>query len=280
MSEDLKEEVEAIRSIYGEETFRKVDTRIYVLSIPPSPAIQSKTSLRISFPVDYPASSPQVLGTETTGVFLKKGHGKRVVDAARATLEKVFNPGCVCVFDLLQELETSCFQELKEDQESLLSTDPEQIPEPAPEKPLPLPPALEEEPKWITSTPVTEKKSTFVARACLVKSPSQVAACIAHLLDTDKRAVKATHNITAYRIRSSATANSTDKITYQDCDDDGESAAGGRLLHLLQLMDVWDVLVVVSRWYGGVKLGPDRFSIINNVAREAVVKGGWMRSRS
>lgn len=43
-------------------------------------------------------------------------------------------------------------------------------------------------------------------------------------------------------------------------------------------MNVWDVLVVVSRWYGGVKLGPDRFSIINNVAREAVVKGGWTKS--
>jgi len=47
-------------------------------------------------------------------------------------------------------------------------------------------------------------------------------------------------------------------VTYQDNDDDGETAAGGRLAHLLQVMDVWNMLVVVSRWYGGVKLGPDR----------------------
>ena len=47
----------------------------------------------------------------------------------------------------------------------------------------------------------------------------------------------------------------------------------------LVIQNVWNVLVVVSRWYGGVKLGPDRFSIINNVAREAVVEGGWTRSR-
>jgi hypothetical protein len=58
-------------------------------------------------------------------------------------------------------------------------------------------------------------------------------------------------------------------------------------------MDVWDVLVVVSRWYGGVKLGPDRFALhsaagsgwswadccrfrlINAAAREALVMGGF-----
>lgn len=44
----------------------------------------------------------------------------------------------------------------------------------------------------------------------------------------------------------------------QDNDDDGEAAAGGRIAHLMQLMEVVNVLVVVSRWYGGVKLGPDR----------------------
>jgi putative IMPACT (imprinted ancient) family translation regulator len=46
----------------------------------------------------------------------------------------------------------------------------------------------------------------------------------------------------------------------------------------MQLMDVWDVLVVVSRWYGGVKLGPDRFRIINGAARDALAKGGFDRA--
>lgn len=57
----------------------------------------------------------------------------------------------------------------------------------------------------------------------------------------------------AYRIQRG------DGVVFQDNDDDGETAAGGRMAHLLQLMDVWNVLVVVSRWYGGVKLGPDRW---------------------
>lgn len=64
-------------------------------------------------------------------------------------------------------------------------------------------------------------------------------------------------------------------MVYQDCDDDGETAAGGRVLHLLQLMDVWGLMVVVTRWYGGQKLGAKRFSVINSVAREAVIAAGF-----
>ena len=268
MSEDLNDEVQAIRSIYGDQTIRDVNAGIYILSIP-----NLATSLRILFPVDYPNSSPQVLGTETTGDSSKKGYGKHIVDLAVLTLQRVFTPGSVCLFDLLQELETVHV----DDTEEQASPSPKDFQNNSqPELNLTAP-VLNKEPQWTTSAPVTEKKSLFLARACSVKTPEEAKACISHLLDTDKRAAKATHNITAYRIRSAANASSTSNITYQDCDDDGETAAGGRLLHLLQLMDVWDILVVVSRWYGGVKLGPDRFSIINNVAREAVVRGGWTR---
>jgi putative IMPACT (imprinted ancient) family translation regulator len=77
--------------------------------------------------------------------------------------------------------------------------------------------------------------------------------------------------MTAWRIKG---ANDT---SYQDCDDDGETAAGSRMLHLMQLMDVWNVMVLVTRWYGGVKLGPDRFRIINTVAREALLLGGFAK---
>lgn len=37
-----------------------------------------------------------------------------------------------------------------------------------------------------------------------------------------------------------------------------------------------NVVVVVTRWYGGVKLGADRFRCINAVARETLVKGGFV----
>lgn len=44
-------------------------------------------------------------------------------------------------------------------------------------------------------------------------------------------------------------------------------------------MDVRDVLVVVSRWYGGVHLGPDRFRLINNAARQVVEKADLLPSQ-
>jgi putative IMPACT (imprinted ancient) family translation regulator len=57
-----------------------------------------------------------------------------------------------------------------------------------------------------------------------------------------------------------------------DNDDDGEDAAGGRLAMLLDVRDEDGVLVVVSRWYGGIHLGPRRFAVIANVARELLDK--------
>ncbi|KAI0034089.1 impact family protein, partial [Vararia minispora EC-137] len=61
-------------------------------------------------------------------------------------------------------------------------------------------------------------------------------------------------------------------------DDDGEAAAGNRLAHLLGLLGVNNVLVVVSRYFGGVKLGPSRFKYINQAARDALEIGGFVDS--
>lgn len=38
--------------------------------------------------------------------------------------------------------------------------------------------------------------------------------------------------------------------------------------------------MVVSRWYGGIKLGPDRFKHINNCARNALDKKGFIPDTS
>ena len=274
MSEDLDDELEAIRSIYGEQILRKIDPGVYVLTIPQSHSTLSEVSLRLSFPSNYPESSPQVLGTEATGENAAKGYGKNIAEVVQTKLQEVFAPGSVCLFDLLQELQIS-FTDGSKDRASSTSNVLENSDVSPPKPHPPRASKLRTAPNWTTSIVVTEKKSTFIARACDVKSPQEAKDSLAHLLDTDKRAAKATHNITAYRIHSCAIAGTTDEIKYQDCDDDGETAAGGRVLHLLQVMDAWNVFVVVSRWYGGMKLGPDRFSIINNVARDAVVKGGW-----
>ncbi|KAK1172854.1 protein IMPACT isoform X4 [Acipenser oxyrinchus oxyrinchus] len=45
-----------------------------------------------------------------------------------------------------------------------------------------------------------------------------------------------------------------------------------------QILDVRNVMVVVSRWYGGILLGPDRFKHINNCARNILVEENYIES--
>lgn len=82
-------------------------------------------------------------------------------------------------------------------------------------------------------------------------------------LKENRKIASATHNISAYRIKLGSGILAS-------CDDDGESKAGSRLLELLTIVDVSNILVVVTRWYGGIKLGPDRFKCINNAARDVL----------
>ena len=74
-------------------------------------------------------------------------------------------------------------------------------------------------------------------------------------------------------------------MVVQDCDDDGEAQAGSRLSHLLDILDCSNHMVIVTRWYGGIHLGPDRFKHINNAARSvleqanAIPKGNQSASK-
>lgn len=45
-------------------------------------------------------------------------------------------------------------------------------------------------------------------------------------------------------------------------------------------MDARNVLVVVTRWYGGIHLGPDRFKIINNCTRIMLERYGYSKERN
>lgn len=116
---------------------------------------------------------------------------------------------------------------------------------------------------------IIDRKSVFQAHVCGVKSKDEVERAQTYLYASSKKIAEATHNITAYRI-----TREDGKINH-DFDDDGEGGAGGRLAHLLEKMKVENVYVMVSRWYGGIHLGPDRFKHINNAAKNALVKYGF-----
>jgi putative IMPACT (imprinted ancient) family translation regulator len=59
-------------------------------------------------------------------------------------------------------------------------------------------------------------------------------------------------------------------ILKHDNDDDGEDGAGARLAQLLLMRKEMNVLVVVSRWFGGIHLGARRFAHITSVAQAAL----------
>ena len=214
-----------------------------------------------------------MLGTQSVGQDVPKGMGSRAVDIVREVLAKVYQPGEACIYDLLEEAREALEQAEQQgdiqlhDQHEDHYVEDEDASHTIPDPTVDLGP----EPPWIVAPALTEKKSVFLARVAPVSSPAQARQYVAHLLATDKKAARATHNMTAWRIKG---PNDT---SYQDCDDDGETAAGSRMLHLMQLMDVWNVMVIVTRWYGGILLGPDRFRIINTAAREALVLGGFTK---
>ena len=116
---------------------------------------------------------------------------------------------------------------------------------------------------WTVSASVTSKKSTFIARAISIASPSQARSELQKLLAANPDLREASHNITAWRVAG-------DHGILEDSNDDGESGGGRHLLGLLQSSDIVGVLLVVTRWYGGVMLGVDRWRIMSQVSRDAL----------
>ncbi|OQV24048.1 putative Protein IMPACT-A [Hypsibius exemplaris] len=127
-------------------------------------------------------------------------------------------------------------------------------------------------PEIFHGEPFTERRSTFQAHLAVVRSAADVEV-VGRELRRNRKIAEATHNIMAYRISAEG------GVVISDCDDDGEAQAGSRLLHLLNIMDVNGVVVVISRWFGGILLGPERFKHITNAARNiltehAAIAGG------
>ena len=141
--------------------------------------------------------------------------------------------------------------------------------EPTPAPPsAPLPPS----PPLYRGPLVVERKSTFQAHVARVAAKWEVDAALAECL-RDGRVARATHNCFAYRLRLPGGGLSADNA------DDGEAGMGGRLAQLLEDMGAEGVLLVVSRWFGGVLLGPSRFGVFANVGREAIEAQPWWEGR-
>lgn len=124
--------------------------------------------------------------------------------------------------------------------------------------------------EWITGEPLMDRKSVFLAHACRVSNEKAVREALAQLLSSSSKIQRATHNMYAWRLTEVLNGGSN-RILKHDNDDDGEDGAGSRMALLLHQRHEDGVLVVVSRWFGGVHLGPKRFAHIVNVTRDLLI---------
>jgi uncharacterized YigZ family protein len=94
----------------------------------------------------------------------------------------------------------------------------------------------------------TIKKSKFIAYAMSVDTFDDALKFIEQVKDS-----KASHNCWAYR---SSSSSSSSECTYRYSDDGEPSGTAGKpILQALEGEDVVDIVLVVTRYYGGIKLG-------------------------
>lgn len=94
---------------------------------------------------------------------------------------------------------------------------------------------------------IVEKKSKFIANAYYVESQEEAEE---KLKEVKKKYNDARHNCYAYRVINEDTV-------IERCSDDGEPSgtAGAPMINILQKNNLCNILVVVTRYFGGILLG-------------------------
>lgn len=102
---------------------------------------------------------------------------------------------------------------------------------------------------------LTDRGSKYAVSGASVRTRTEVDAVLRQL-KSDKAYAKATHNTWAAILPTGALKA-----------DDGESGAGMVILRMLERAGLDGHVVVVTRWYGGKKLGGDRFRRVQDATR-------------
>lgn len=110
----------------------------------------------------------------------------------------------------------------------------------------------------------TEKGSSFQGHSCTTKSLQEARAALDSIYQ-DTHSSNATHVMYAYRITDAAS-----DVVICGHNDDGEWSAGAQLARLLDSSGKNNTIVMVTRKYGGQDLGKLRFTLIENVAKNAL----------
>ncbi|KIC23197.1 hypothetical protein GC1_08860 [Leisingera sp. ANG1] len=102
---------------------------------------------------------------------------------------------------------------------------------------------------------LTDRGSKYAVTGARVTSREEVDAVLAEL-KSDRAYAKATHNTWAAMLPAGGLKA-----------DDGESGAGMVILRMLEREGISDHVIIVTRWYGGKKLGGDRFRRVQDAVR-------------
>ncbi|NIZ14289.1 YigZ family protein [Phaeobacter sp. HF9A] len=102
---------------------------------------------------------------------------------------------------------------------------------------------------------LTDRGSKYAVSGAPVKSRAEVDAVLAALKE-ERAYAKATHNTWAAVLPTGALKA-----------DDGESGAAMVILRMMEREEIQDHVIIVTRWYGGKKLGGDRFRRVGDAVR-------------
>ncbi|EFO95754.1 hypothetical protein CRE_13932 [Caenorhabditis remanei] len=222
-------------------------------------------SMTITLPDDYPSTSPPIF--ELNGPYLRREQ-KEIL---HNNLNDIYveNIGFPVIFNWISLIQ-DFIQDLPPDEiETSESDSPDDV-------------ANSVIPEEIDDMNIqhgevfTDRKSAFQAHLAVVRSKKDVDRVMQILLSNSK-ICRATHNITAYRYTGEVNGK---LIHYHDCADDGEHGASSKMLELMDRMKADNVMVVVTRWYGGIHLGPDRFRHINNLTRQILSDNNYGLKKS
>lgn len=136
---------------------------------------------------------------------------------------------------------------------------------------------LQEELKmtFFQSTPIVDRKSKFIAHLVPIQSVEDAHNAVQFLRHQKDIAMAHHPAMWAYRY--------LDPTSGRVCSgmyDDGEAGASTRILFVMEKLQVEGWLVAVTRWFGGILLGPDRFKHIMSVTREVLTSCPAVQKRT
>jgi putative IMPACT (imprinted ancient) family translation regulator len=102
---------------------------------------------------------------------------------------------------------------------------------------------------------LTDRGSRYAVSGAPVTARAEIDAVLTEL-KRDRSYAKATHNTWAALLPTGGLKA-----------DDGESGAGMVILRMLERAELQNHVIIVTRWYGGKKLGGDRFRRVQDAVR-------------